>query len=85
MIIWKKDIEIFAILIKEIDEQQKKLKKLEDINVNIKNLVPEEYYIFFDVFNYKKAYEFSLYCLCWDYEIVLKEEVVLSKTDLLRR
>ena len=70
---------------KEINKQQEKFKKLENTNTNIKNLVSEEYYTFLDVFDYKKIYEFFFYCLCWDYEIVLKEGVVLPKIDPLKR
>ena len=81
----EKGTEVFAILMKEINEQQKKLKKLEDANVNIKNLVSEEYHAFLDVFDHKKAYELPSYRPRWDYEIVLKEGAVLSKTDSLRR
>ena len=85
MVAQEKSAKIFIILIKEIDKQQEKLKKLEDVNVNIKNLVFKEYYIFFNIFDYKKAYEFPLYCLCWDHEIILKEGIILSKTDSLKK
>ena len=85
MVAREKGAEVFAISMKEIDEQREKLKKLEDANANIKNLVPEEYHAFLDVFDHKKAYELPPHRPRWDHEIVLKEGAVLPKTDPLRR
>ena len=39
------------------DPEQGSWSEEEDANTNIKNLMPEEYYAFLDIFDHKKAYK----------------------------